>query len=83
MIANQLFGFVLVILVMAVGLDFLFRASGPRAHGGYRRFVGRIRGACWRRFTACVGWAWREYHQFILGAIAGTLATLYFLGYLH
>ena len=81
--ANQLFTFVLVILIMGVGLDFLFRASGPRAHAGYRRVVGMIRGFCWRYFTACVRWIWYEYSQFIIGVAAGVLAALYFTGHLH
>ena len=79
---NQLFGFLFVVLVLVVGCDFLFRASGPRAHTTYRRFIGRVGGFCWRRFTAVLQWVWREYRQFIVGALT-MLALLYYMGHLH
>lgn len=79
-IANQLVVFSLTILIMLVGLDFLMRAMGPRAHGAYRRELRRGFGFARRQITRFMRWAWREHHEFVLGAIAGALAVLYFTG---
>lgn len=81
--ANQLFGFLLIILVMLIGLDFLTRSIGPRAHRAYRAWLGRAEAFVRRQITDFLRWAWREYSQFIVGLAVGVLATLYFTGHLH
>jgi len=80
-VVNEVFGFVLVIFVMGIGLDFLFR-SNPRIHGAYRRSVRRLGTFCSRQLSRFLRWAWREYSQFIVGSVA-TLALLYLTGHLH
>ena len=37
---NQLFGFLLIFVIMGVGLDIMFRGN-PTIHGAYRRTVGQ------------------------------------------
>ena len=75
--ANQLVWFVVIL----VGVDLLARAAGPRAHAAYRRVVGRAYAAIRRQVISFLRWAWRSYRQFILGFLAGALATLYFTGH--
>ena len=80
---NQFLGYVFVIVVMLVGLDFLFRSGGPRAHGAYRRWLGRVRAFLSRQMARFIRWAWREYSQFIVGFATGILAALYYTGHLQ
>ena len=79
---NQLvFGFVLPVIIMLVGLDCLLRMQ-PRMRAGYHRLLRRVGGHFLRQVTRFARWAWREYHQFILGAVT-MLALLYYMGRLH
>ena len=73
-VANQLFGFGLIILVMLVGLDFLARSAGPRAHAGYRRMLGRIG----RELGRVSRRLWRRHWKFFVGVAVGIMLTVYF-----
>ena len=78
---NTLFDFILIILIMLVGCDFLARAIGSRAHAHYRRALGTAYNFIRTHVNRFVRWAWREHKKFLIGAVVGAIIALYLTGY--
>ena len=78
---NTLFDFILIILIILVGCDFLARSIGSRAHARYRRALGNVYNFIRTRVNRFVRWGWREHKKFLIGAVAGAILALYLTGH--
>jgi len=72
------FGFVIAVFIVVLGVA--LNTVSPRLAAAYRRGLANVARAARRQVTRFARWAWRNYHQFIVGVGVGIVLTLYFLG---
>jgi hypothetical protein len=64
-----------VLGIIVVGMDFVFKAFGLGLHAWYRGLLKRVYKKIVRKLRALVKWAWTNYKQFIIGFAVGLLVA--------
>mgnify|MGYP006935549254 CR=1 FL=1 len=75
---EAVFTLLVTIGVMLVGVDFLAKSMGPRAHRAYRQILKGVM----VRFRNFVKKKFQTNRKFFVGVLAGVLLALYFLNQL-